>query len=72
MLANLKSDVDKSDIDIDKFKNASSSLSSLKNKLDKVDIGKLRATIGDLSELSNVVKNDVIKRTGSNELIKKS
>ena len=46
MLANLKSDVDKSDIDIDKFKNASSSLSSLKNKLDKVDIGKLRATIG--------------------------
>ena len=55
-----------------KLKNASSGLSSLKSKLDKVDIGKLRATIGDLSELSNVVKIDVIKRTGYNELILKS
>ena len=37
-LANLKSNIDK--IDIDKLKNVPSNLSKSKNKIDKVDIGK--------------------------------
>ena len=59
-LANLKSDVDKSDID--KLKNVPSGLSSLKSKVDKLDIGKLETTPVHLSKLSNVVKNGIVKR----------
>ena len=49
-LANLKSDVDK--LDIDKFKNVPRSLSSLKTKVDKLDIGKLKTTPVDCMLLS--------------------
>ena len=66
---NLKSDVDK--FDIDKLKNVSSNLSNLKSKVDKLDIGKLMNTSVDLSKLNNVVKNDVVKKTECNELVKK-
>ena len=69
-LANLKSDVDK--LDIDRLKNVPSNLSSLKSKVDKLDIGKLETTPVDLSKLSNIVKNDVVKRTEYNKLVKKS
>ena len=31
----------------------------MKDKIDKLDIGKLETTAVDLSKLSNVVKNDV-------------
>ena len=65
-LANLKSDVDK--LDIDKLKNVPSNLSNLKSKVDKLDIGKLESTAVDLSKLSNVVKNDVVKKTEFDEL----
>ena len=58
-LANLKSDVDK--LDIDKLKNIPSGVSNLKSKVDKLDIGKLETTPVDLSKLSTVVKNDVKK-----------
>ena len=37
-------------------------LSSLKTKVDKLDIGKLATVPVDSSKLSNVVKNDVIKK----------
>ena len=57
-LANLKSDVDK--LDIDNFKNVPSGLRSLKSKVDKLDICKLETTPVDLSKLNNVVKNDVV------------
>ena len=53
-LANLKSDVDK--LDIDRLKNVLSGLSSLKNKADKLDARKLETAPFDLSKLSNVVK----------------
>ena len=66
-LANLKSDVDK--LDIDKFKNVPSNLSDLKIKLDELDIGKLETTPVDLIKLSNVVKNDVVKKIEYNELV---
>ena len=57
-LAHLKSDVDK--LDIDKLINVPSNLSNLKSKVDKLDVNKLVSV--DLSKVSDVVKNDVIKK----------
>ena len=37
-------------------------LANLKNKVDKLDIDKLVPVLTDLSKLSNVVKNYVIKK----------
>ena len=65
-LANLKSDVDK--LDIDKLRNAPKNLSNLKSKSDKLGIEKLETTLVDLSKLSNVVKNIVVKKTVYDEL----
>ena len=42
----------------------------MKSKVDKLDIGKLERTSVDLSKLSNVVRNDVVKKTEYNELKK--
>ena len=67
-LANLKSNVDR--LDIDKLKNVPSGSSSLKNKVDKLGIWKLETTPVDLSKLSNVVKNDVVKKTENYAKIK--
>ena len=47
-LANLKSDLEK--LDIDKFKNVPSNLSNLKCKLDKLDVYKLVPVPLDLSK----------------------
>ena len=57
-LANLKSNVDK--LDIDKLKNVPSALSSLKSKVDELDVDKLVPVSVDLSKPSDVVKNDKI------------
>ena len=59
------------ELDIDKLKNVTSGLSSLKSKVDKSDIGKLETTPVDLSKLSDVIKNDVVKRIEHGELVKK-
>ena len=59
-LANLKTEVDK--LDIDKLKNLPNNLNNLKTKVDKLDIDKLVPVIIDLSKLSNVVKNEVVKK----------
>ena len=40
-----------------------SNLASLKTKVDKLDIDKLVPIPVDLSKLSDVVKNDVVKKT---------
>ena len=37
-------------------------LANIKTQVDKLDIGKLETVPVDLSKLSNVVKNDVLKR----------
>ena len=68
-LANLKSDVDK--IDIDELIVVQSNLSNLKCKVDKSDIGKLETAPMDLSKLSNVLKNGVIKNTDLKNSLKK-
>ena len=40
-----------------------SNLASLKTEVDKADADKLKTVPVDLAKLSNVVKNDVIKKT---------
>ena len=53
-LANLKSDIDK--LDIDKLKNVPGKLSNLKTKVYKLDVDKLVPAPVDLSELSDAEK----------------
>ena len=38
-------------------------LAALKTEVDKIDVDKLKATPIDLDRLSNLVKNDVVKKT---------
>ena len=38
-------------------------LASLKTEVDKIDTDKLKTVLADLAKLSNVVKNDVVKKT---------
>ena len=60
-LANLKTEVDR--LDIDKLKSLPSNFSKLKTKVDKLDIVKLVPVPIDLSKLSDIVKNQVVKKT---------
>ena len=46
-------------------------LASVKSKVDKLDIGKLETTPVDLSKISYIVRNEVVKKTEYDELIKK-
>ena len=48
-----------------------SNLASLKTAVDKLDIDKLTPVPGDLANLSNVVKNDVVKKTDYDKLVAK-
>ena len=68
-LANLKSDVNI--LNIDKLKNEPSNLNNSKSKIDKLDIAKLETAPVALSKLINLVKNDVVKKTEYDELVKK-
>ena len=45
-------------------------LSSLKGKVDKLDISKLETTTVYLSKLSDVDKNNIVKETEYDELLK--
>ena len=68
-IANLKNEVDK--LDIDKWKSLPNNLSILKTKVGKLDIDQLIAIPIDLSKLSNLVKNEVAKKTEYDAKIKK-
>ena len=46
-------------------------LSNLKTEVDKLDINKLVPVPTDLSKLSNVVKNNVVKKNAYNKLVAK-
>ena len=48
-----------------------SNLAGLKTEVDKIDAEKLKAVPVDLAKLSNVVKNDVVKKTEYNKLVTK-
>ena len=56
-LTNIKSNVDK--LDIDKLKNVPTNLSNSRSKVDKLDFDKI---VPGLSKLSDTVKNDVVKK----------
>ena len=60
-LPSLKTEVDK--VYINKLKYLPNNLSNLKSKVDKLDTDKLVPVPVDLIKLSNVVKNDVVKKT---------
>ena len=67
-LASLKSDIDK--LNVDKLNNIQSGSDSLKNKVYKLDVDRLKPVLVDLKQLSDVVDNDVLKKTVYNELVK--
>ena len=46
-------------------------LADLKTEVDKLDIDKLAPVPVDLSKLSDLVKNDVVKKTGYDKLVAK-
>ena len=48
-----------------------SKLASLKTEVDKLDIDKLASVPVDLSKLSDIVKNDVVKKTVYDKLVAK-
>ena len=52
------------------MKNVTTNLSSLKCKVDKLDVDKIVPVLVDLSKLSDVVKNDVVKKDVYNAKIK--
>ena len=60
-LASLKSDVD--NLDIDKLKNVPSNSINLKSKVDKIDVDQLVPVPVYLSNLSDVIKDNAVKRT---------
>ena len=59
-----------SHVDVSRFA-LKSNLASLKTEVDKSDIDKLTPVPNDLAKLSNVVKNDVVKKTEYNKLVTK-
>ena len=57
-------------VDISSFA-SKTNISSLKTEVDKIDADKLKIVPVDLAKLSNVVKNDVVKKTEYNKLVTK-
>ena len=55
-------------IDASKFE-LKSNLASLKTEVDKIDVDKLKTVPADLSKLSNLVNNEVVKKTVYNKLV---
>ena len=49
-----------------------SNLASLKTEVDKIDVDKLKTDPTDLSKLSNVVNNDVVKNIEYDKLVDRS
>ena len=59
-----------SHVDVSSFA-LKSNLASLKTEVDKIDADKLKTVPVDLAKLSNVVKNDVTKKTEYDKLVAK-
>ena len=57
-------------VDVSSFA-SKTNLASLKTEVDKIDVDKLKIVLVDLAKLSNVVKNDVVKKTEYNKLVTK-
>ena len=67
-LASLKPNVHK--LGIDKIKNVPSDSNNLKSKIDELDVVKLVPVPVDLSKLSDVLKNNVVRKDVYNAKIK--
>ena len=52
-------------VDVSSFA-SKTNLAALKTEVDKIDVDKLKTTPTDLDRLSNLVKNDVVKKTDYN------
>ena len=52
-------------VDVNSFA-SKTNLAALKTEVHKIDVDKLKTTPTDLAKLSNVVKNDVVKKTDYN------
>ena len=52
-------------VDVSSFA-SKTNLAALKTEVDKIDVDKLKTIPTDLAKLSNVVKNDVVKKTNYN------
>ena len=52
-------------VDVSSFA-TKTNLAALKGEVDKIDVDKLKTAPTDLAKLSNVVKNDVVKKTDYN------
>ena len=57
-------------VDVSSFA-SKTNLASLKTAVDKLDIDKLTPAPNNLAKLSNVLKNDVVKKTEYNKLVTK-
>ena len=57
-------------VDVSSFV-SKTNLTSLKTEVDKIDAEKLKTDPVDLRKLSNVVKNDVVKKTEYDKLVTK-
>ena len=58
-------------VDVSSFE-LKTNLANLKTEVDKIDIENLKPVPNDLAKLSNVVKNDFVKKTEYNKLVTKS
>ena len=52
-------------VDVSSFA-SKTNFAALKTEVDKIDVDKLKTTPTDLAKLSNIVKNDVVKKTDYN------
>ena len=57
-------------VDVSSFA-SKTNLAALKTEVDKLDTDKLKTTPVDLTKLSNVVENEVVKKTDYNAKVKK-
>ena len=57
-------------VDVSSFA-SKTNIASLKTEVDKIDVDKLKTVPVDLAKQSNVVKNDVFKKTEYNKLVTK-
>ena len=59
-----------SHVDVSSFE-LKANLANVKTEVDKIDADKLKTVPVDLAKLSNVVKNDVVKKTEYNKVVTK-
>ena len=57
-------------VDVNSFA-SKTNLASLKTEVDEIDVDKLKTVPVDLAKLSNVVTNDVVKKTEYDKLVEK-